>query len=301
MNETLLNIGGHGLGDCLLSLQISQILTFRKILHKNLISTRDEVFNPLKHLFKDIIDLEKIDESIANNNLLLKDDKILNQLSIDWKSNNITYNVPDLLFNNRLSFNFKKYQISPQILKKNRLLTNNYLNKKNIIYCGFSTTTPGYLYSNISNLLEELSKKFPEYIIYFPYVKLWDKEIKYDFDFSKKFSNNVIIDYNPKFEDSINILCESSYFIGTDNGPSHIAYHLGIPRLILDPQYNRLPWIVRWKEDYSESIPINTQFSDIVDIVYTNIYNIETLFMPRLFILLNLGINWKKELFIKEN
>ena len=47
----LINIGGHGLGDCILSLQISYLLKERYIKHTNLISTRNDVYKALWYIF----------------------------------------------------------------------------------------------------------------------------------------------------------------------------------------------------------------------------------------------------------
>jgi hypothetical protein len=75
-----------------------------------------------------------------------------------------------------------------------------------------------------------------------------------------------------------------------------------MPRLILDPQFNRIPWISRWKEDYEECIDINTDYNDITRLVVNNINNPETLLIDRK-ILLNLiksGYNsWKDIFYLK--
>ena len=127
----LINIGGHGLGDCILSLQISYLLKSKNIPHDNLISTRDEVYKPLWYVFGNEFDLEQIDQKYANDNALLKNELILNELKNNYGSN-ITYNVPDLLFKHPLAFKYEEYGLNPQVIKKTRTLTKHKI-KNNIM------------------------------------------------------------------------------------------------------------------------------------------------------------------------
>ncbi len=302
MDNTLLNIGGHGLGDCILSLQISYLLSLKNIKHKNLISTRKEVYEPLYNIFANEFDFERIDENYSENNQILFNDKMQNELKERYGSNYITYNVPDLLFRNPLAFTYKEYGLNPDLIKKTRTLAAHFKDKENIIYCGLCSTTSGYVYKDIPNLLIFLAEFLPDYRIYFPLVESWDKKIENLGDFNKRFPNNVIIDNNPSFINSLNFLTKSVYGIFTCNGPSHIAYQLGIPRLILDPQYGRLPWMARWKENFEECIPINSDINSIVNIVYNNLNFPETTLLDRKIILnlINSGYNnWKEILALK--
>jgi len=303
VDSTLINIGGHGLGDCLLSLQISYHLSKLNIKHTNLISTRQQIYQPLWHIFGSKFDIEKIEESYTEDNALIKNSKLLDEIKNKFKSNNITYNVPDLLFHHPLAFRYQDYGLNPQLIKKTRILTDHFLNKKEkIIYCGLATSTNGYVYQNIPSLLRSLAEFLPEYTIYFPYIDHWDKPIENLGNFSIEFPSNVHIDVNPRFEKSLDILTQSSYGIFTCNGPSHVAFHLGIPRLILDPQFNKLPWITRWKEDYEECIPINLDKDTVSKIVFHNIRHPETLMFDRKF-LINLieqgQTNWNNILYFK--
>jgi len=270
-SDILINIGGHGLGDCLLSLQISYYLKLKNIPHINLISTRNEVFEPLYSIFGKEFQLIRIDEKYSHNNRILSDDSLLNEIKETYKSTNITYNVPDLLFLNELAFDYSKYNLSPQLIKKTRTLINSNINRKNIIYCGLCSSTEGYVYNNIPILLSRLAEFLPNHQIYFPLINKWDKEINNLGNFNVSFPDNVFIDKNPFFSDSLQWLEKSCYGIFTCNGPSHIAYHLGIPRLVLDPQFYRIPWMARWKEDYEDCIPINTDYNQICRVVCSNI------------------------------
>ena len=269
--ETLINIGGHGLGDCLLSLQISYHLKANNIDHINLISTRNEVFDPLYSIFGKEFKLIQIDEKYAHENAILMNDSLLNEIRNTYNSSSITYNVPDLLFLNKFAFDYSKYNLSPQIIKKTRTLINYDTKKENIIYCGLCSSTDGYIYNNIPLLLFRLAEFLPNHQIYFPLINKWDKEITNLGNFDISFPDNVFIDKNPDFSNSLKWLQKSCYGIFTCNGPSHIAYHLGISRLILDPQFYKIPWMARWKEDYEDCIPIEIDVNNIAKLVFTNI------------------------------
>jgi hypothetical protein len=302
MKDELINIGGHGLGDCLLSLQISNLLSKQGVKHKNLISTRKEVFEALEYLYKGISELTNIPEDIANNNAIEKNPSILKQIQNIYNSENITYNVPDLLFRNPLALDFNKYNLNLPIIKKTRTLLDKNPKKEKIIYCGLCSNTKGYLYKDIPSLLIELAVKLPDYTIYFPYLKHWVREIEYTGNFNQTFPQNVLIHESPEFKQSMDYLVKSCYGIFTCNGPSHIAYNLGIPRTILDPQFYNPVCMVRWKQDYDECIPIYSSVKDVSELVFNNITCPQTTLIDRKIILdaLQNGYNnWGNLLYFK--
>jgi hypothetical protein len=269
--DKLVNIGGHGLGDCLLSLQISYLLEERKIEHINLISTRNEVFEPLNYIFGNKFKLIQIEEKYAHENAIIDNIDFQREIEKKYHSTNLTYNVPDLLFRNPLGLNYKKYGLEPSIIKQTRVYTDNPVQKEGIIYCGLCSTTEGYVYENIPLLLIRLAEFLPSYTIYFPMINKWDKQINNLGNFDISFPSNVFIDKNPSFIDSLKWLQRSCYGVFTCNGPSHIAYQLGIPRTVLDPQFSKIPWMARWKEDYNDCIPINIDINSIAQLIYANI------------------------------
>jgi len=301
VDNTLINIGGHGFGDCILSLQISYLLKDRNIIHKNLISTRDEVYKPLSYIFKNEFNLEQIDQRYANDNLLLKDLQILSELKNKY-GEKITYNVPDLLFKHPLAFKYEEYGLNPQLIKKTRTLVKHFTKKEQIIYCGLCSTTDGYVYKDIPGLIKMIGEYLQDYTIYFPLIKNWDKEINNLGDFSINFPPNVFIHENPSFQESLDYLTKSCYGLFTCNGPSHVAYQLGIPRLVLDPQYGKIPWIIRWKEDFEECLPISLDKESITKVIYNNIRMPQTTMLDRKIILdlINKGYNnWNEILYFK--
>lgn len=292
-------IGGHGMGDCLMAIQCAEFVRRTGKEYKVIVSARDEVFKPLKHMLGVLHDLIQVDESYASNNNLLNDESLFEFLTKDYEEK--YYVIPDLLFNNKHTFDFKKYGTNPQMIRSTRLLDNRTRAVvRPMIYLGLMSTTPGYTYDDILSLARAMAITNPQYEVYLPLVNKWaGKDIK-NFDVPANLPSNLKIDVNPDFLKSLDILKEACYFVGTDNGPSHLAYHLGTPRLILDPQYNRVPWIARWREDYLESIPINTSVENIVEIVRLNLKIPQTSLLPRVSILMNPGVDWKQLMYMKE-
>jgi hypothetical protein len=298
----LLNIGAHGIGDCILSLQISHFLKLKGVKHTNLISARKEVFNPLSYFFKNDFDLQKIDEKYSHENGIISNPLLLEEIKMDFNGDDVTYNVPDLLFRNPLSLDCKKHELNIQLIKKTRTIPHRFIGREKLIYCGLCSTTDGYVYKNIPLLIKVLAEFLPDYTIYFPLIKEWDRKIDNLGNFNINFPTNVLIHQNPTFEESLDFLKRSYYGVFTCNGPSHLAYQLGVPRLVLDPQFNKIPWMSRWKEDYEECIDINTQYSDIVNIIVANVRNPETILIDRkklLELIKNGYNNWKNVFLLK--
>jgi hypothetical protein len=279
MSEILI-IGGHGIGDCLLSLQCATRLQQLAINPTVYISARDEVYYPLAHVFAGYFIMSQVKESYSANNAILNDSKLMYELTGDNFSE-VYYAIPDLLFNNSFAFDYKKYLTSPQMLKDIRILGPS-SEIKNTIYLGLMTTTEGYMYQDPVGLALSLAYNLPEYKVYFPIVTTWANKNIGPIEFPDNIPDNLEIAVDPSINDSFDILASSSYFIGTDNGPSHLAYHMSIPRLILDPQFGRIPWIARWREDYLESVPINTSIQGITLIAKTNLNIPQTTLIPRL-------------------
>lgn len=302
MDSTLINIGGHGLGDCILSLQISSSLKEKTIQHINLISTRDQVYNPLWHIFGNEFDMQKIDENYSENNNIISNHRLQKELELKYNSNYITYNVPDLLFKHPLAFKYEEYGLSLNAIRRKRTLLKHFRNKEKIIYCGLCSPQKDHIYKNIPSLLRALAEHLPDYTIYFPYIKKWNRDITDLGDFNIDFPSNVFIHNEPEFKDSLDYLVKSSYGIFTDNGPSHIAYHIGMPRLILDPKFNNILWMARWKDDPEECISIDTDKNEIAQIAYHNIRTPQTTLIDRKIIknYINAGsVNWKDILLFK--
>ena len=111
--------------------------------------------------------------------------------------------------------------------------------------------------------------------------------------------SGVILDNEVGFVEAIEKMKKASYMICLDNGPSHIGFHLGIPRLLLDPHLSThgFPWFARWREDIRESIDICQSPAYIAKIVRTNLDIPETLLLARDSAFENW--DWKQKLLIK--
>lgn len=274
-------ISAGGIGDCLLAFQCGN---FVKEDVKYVFFVREEVFNPLKYLFpeENVHREEESESCLANFNFREKYPEY----------SEIYFNNPDSLFSNSNSFDFKKYSTNPSVIKSLRLLLNETKNEK-VIYVGLNSVIENYLYREVNELLFLLANTLKDYTIYYPNLTKWNN-IKINKPILQlSIPSNLIIKEDPQIEEEIEVLRKSSYFIGTDNGFSHLAYHMGKPRLLLDPQYNKMPWVARWREDVSESIPISCGFPDVVSVVKTNIEKPYTLLIPRSTILSNPNNNWK--------
>ena len=283
-----------------MSLQCARIIE-RKGIHPVVkLSARDEVFKPIKHLIErysyGLVDVTQIDEMYAADNMLLKEPSWMKKQSEGFDE--VYYVIPDLLFNNKYAFDYVKYHTSPQMIRSTKIFDMP-RTSKGTIYLGLMTTTDGYMFSEPMNLATTLAYQLPEYKIYMPLVSNWASKSIRTIDIPGKLPSNLQVDIDPDFNTSLDILMQSCYFVGTDNGPSHIAYHASIPRLLLDPQYNRLPWIARWREDYLESVPITAPLEDIVDVVKSNLRIPQTTLVPRMVCLVQKETNWSNLLWLK--
>ena len=233
-------IGGHGIGDCILAIQCA-FLTYdtRWPLPEGdfeiQLATRDEVYRPLSYFFGTNCylhdNMSQISEELGEENFILSDKcSYLEEMAEKYEE--VYYVIPDLLFRNPHSFPFMKYNLSPHVIKTQRFAMN-FWKPKNKIYIGLVTMAEHHRYGAIKPLIYALAKALPAYEIYFPNVKKWGGADLDWGDFNNK-PDNVFIHENPSFEDSIDHLKESCFGIFADNGPSHLAYQLGMPRIVLD-------------------------------------------------------------------
>ena len=285
MNSVLL-LAAHGIGDQMLAFQCREFIPFRDA---DIIScSRNETFSVLSLLYNSIfsrLSQHPLGEKWGENNWILSNQETLEELK--KKYSEIYYIIPDLLFRNPLAFDYRKYNVAPGTIKSTRTLISEWrgANEKRITV-NLNSTTPGYSYINLYYLVIYLSQFLPDYEIYVPLVTEWaGKAIEHDSRFfHDKFDKNVIVDFNPKNEVWIEKLKTSCYAIVTDNGVSHIAYHLGCPRLLLDPRYtiSDTPWQARWREaGLEESLPISTPPNQVANLVKSNVLCPESALISR--------------------
>lgn len=306
--KKVLCIGAGGLGDSLTSLQCA---FFAQQIHGKdevdvIQCVRDEIFKPLKYLFEDqfIIFQHPQKEEIAKDYALIKNPDLISEYRDLYEE--IYFDLPDLVFRHPLSFNCDKYKITPRIIREKRLLLHKW-NPTKRIFMGLCSSTDGYHYGDINGLMKRIALNIRDRQIYFPKISVWGGRDDLDqyYGILEDLGPNVYIHDNPDFCEALECLCASEYGIYTDCGTHHIAYHLGQPRIVFDPQWEKAPWMARWRPSMDEYIPINISVEKVVDLAMANIYEPETRLLPHLKILKilqkNSGgfTNWRNELIYK--
>lgn len=299
-----------GTGDVIQAFQISHFIN-QKVGPDNtevICLSRDEVFEPIKLLFGDKFTVyqhelkERWGENyeIITNPLILKEEKD--------KYSEIIVSAPDLLFRAReYSFNFNKYNCSPQSVVQTRLLTHLW-NPENIIYCAFcNTTTKGYNFPQSKKLIELLATLLPNYKFYVPVLLNWNNETIIDAEKNAELKNlpsNVLVDFNPPWERALSFMSKSCYGIALDSAPYHLFYQFGIERLCLDPRFgsghiNKM-WQSRWRNiGMHDSVPISSPAESIAQLVYTNIMVMQTTLLPKWHVMNEPNENWQMSLGFK--
>lgn len=289
-----------GIGDCLQGFSCADLLQKQGDTEDNIsvgVFARPEIFQPLNELFKDKFSITQLPDSFLTDYQLEKNPELWFNFSKGYDETYLV--IPDLLFRNPHSFNYKKYNLTLNQIKTNRLLENKRKSEK-LVYLGLLSTTPGYTYYNVPDLVVFLCKQNPNYKFYLPNNITWDG--KKVFFHIKVIPTNLVIDDNPTFMQSFEWLCKSDLAIVGDNGISHLAYHLGIDRILLDPQYNKSMFLVRWREDYNDSIPITTSSIDVAKLTKVLLDVPQTRLLPKKLIIDRLvtgEINWSQELNFK--
>ena len=230
-------------------------------------AARDETFEPIKYLFPDTI---QIPEEFQHNNNFERPGYKERFIGEYGQFDEIYYVVPDLLYQNAHAFDYKRYNTTPTQIKQYRALTHLYKPEKKV-FLGLTTTTNGYHYEHIREFIIDLAQRLPDYELYFPSIKQW-AGVSLDYtEILKDLPSNVTVAENPSFIDSIKVLCNCEYGIFTCNGLSHIAFSTGQNRLVFDPQFNRIPFMSRWKETYEELVPFDTPAKQAAKVVEINL------------------------------
>ena len=288
-----------GIGDQLQGFVVAKLLQDRGQEVAVNCCARNEVYRVLDYLFHGKLPIAQLPEDTGDK--LANDDSFFQEMT---KGEEAYLVWPDLLFRHPRSVGLLTKQfLRLNSVKSLRLFADDFSFCDKRIYVGLVTSTEGYLYPKIPELLDELSATFPDYEIYFPLVKQWaDKKLNLG-HFDRSFDGNVNIDTEPHIVLSIERMMDSAYCICTDNGPSHIAYHTGMNRLLLDPRfgYNNqtIPWAARWRETLDDSVPLELDPKTITQIVKTNLQCPQTRLIPQRVVAMNLGKDWSKELLFK--
>ena len=247
--------------------------------------------------------MRNIPEWQTQNDKLLHDESIINEIK-EWvgnKNSQVYYVCPDLLYRNKYSFDYNKFNTNPLTIKSTRLLTHK-LKQENIIALCLNTSTYGYSYQLTQELILRLSE-LKNYQIYVPEINTWaGHKISLNIDKSK-FPENVIVDSNPDFVESLKMVARSKVCICSDCGTSHLSFHLGQIRVLLDPWFgfsrSTLAHQVRWRENIEDSIPINTPPDKIFQLINVLLETPQTQLLPKNIVLNNIECDWARELLFK--
>lgn len=260
---------------------------------------RNEIFNFLKEIFKDKFkNIVQVSEAFVEDYKLEKDEALWFNLS---KGFDETYFIcPDTLFRNLHRFNYRKYNVNLSDIKEHKLLQNKHIPQENLCYLSLLSTTPGYTYENASDLINFLCLQNPKWKFYIPINFFWNGSKLY-LNIKQK-HHNLIVDENPNLLNSWEYMTKASFAICTDGGPMHLFNHLGVEKLVLDPQFNNFPWIARWRKNMDDSIPILTSAIDIARLSKNLLDNELVRLLPRKLVLdrlLHGDIDFSRELLYK--
>jgi hypothetical protein len=229
---------------------------------------------------------------------LLGDDVLLATLTKGY--DDFAYICPDLTYK---YFDYKKFNILPNTIRGIRLLTQKF-SPQNQIYLALNTTTVNYNYKHVHSLLLLLSGFLPNYTIHLPILDTWSGlEVK-KIELPEHLPDNVKVYKNPDIIDQLDILSKCIGCICLDNGMSHISYHLGQIRILLDSHFKGdLAWKIRWREDLADSIDITTSPATIARLMTINVSWPETQLLNKREVIDVIStknlLDWKQELFLK--
>lgn len=298
MNKRVAIIGAGGGGDLILSRQCGYYVERTGAEVSYFYPVRNEIFNAFRAIFPDSFQLG---ECYDNGNRFLKDVELRNILVYTYGHfDEIYYVVPDLLFNNKFAFNYKLYNTTPAAIKSTRVLERVNYGGRPRVHISFATSTEGYLYKNIRSFLVFLSDKLPDYDIDVFTMTEWNGKSIENEDLTG-LPNNVNVNEDLHLGDVFESLQSADYFVGTCNGPSHFSYQFGIDRCIVDPQYKKIPWVARWKEDESECVPIDTGAATLASLVELNIRHPQTCMISKEYFINDPSLitDWKTRFLLK--
>lgn len=286
---------GGGAGDSVQALNYAHYLQINNNVDV-LCFMRDETFRPLKYLFGKQFNLiqHKEREKFFENYWVINNQDVLKAEFPDYDK--IEFHVPDLLMR---KIDWTDIPVHPQVIKQTRLLTEKW-SPENRIYVGMNTSTPDYHYNFTPELIKRLAIELPNYQIYFNNITEWAGKKINNGDFSNLPLNVEYVE-NQDFCESLEWLRKSCYCVCLDNGVSHFAYQLGIPRLLLSRrlEVNGVAWLARWYEDLNECVPYTYAPFQLAQCVKINVQIPQTTLINRQIVLNNPMTDWTKALIFK--
>lgn len=260
---------------------------------------RNEIFNFLKELFKDKFkNIVQLPESFTEDYQIERNPVLWSKFHEGFDE---TYFIcPDTLFRNPHRFNYKKYNTTLSQIKNHKLLQYKYIPQENICILNLLSITNGYTYPHISDLLNFLCLQNPKWKFVIANNIIWNN-IKIHIDIKNKYLN-LIIEENPTLLRWFEWMTKANFSISTDCGMMHVANHLNMEQLILDPQFNKMAFYARWRATGDDSIPISTSAMDVARLSKNLLDNELARLLPKKMLLDRLlqgEINYPNELIYK--
>jgi hypothetical protein len=302
MGKVLVVAGGDGIGGLINGFQVAHFLKEkgkRDLYNVDVkVSASDKVYQSLEYLFSDKFNMEQLPIQYSQNHRLLSDSVLWSELKAGYDS--LEYICPDLTYK---YFDYKKYHVLPNTVRGVRLLTHKF-RPQNQIYLALNTTTVNYNYKHVHSLLLLLSGFLPDFTIHLPVLDTWSGlEVK-KMELPERLPDNVVVHKNPEMTDQLDILSKCIGCICLDNGMSHVSYHLGQIRILLDPHFaGDLAWKIRWREDLADSIDMTTSPATVARLMTINVSCPETQLLTKREVIDVIStknlFDWKQELFLK--
>lgn len=300
MSEIVNLICNGGVGDCLQAFPIQHFIYKANKYPLIHVSARNEVFEPLQFLAEGINKLEQLDESLFDE--FLKDDNRIKK-ELNLHENDEFYLIqPDLLYRHKNSFNYKKYNTTPENIRNTRTLMDKWKPEK-LISLFLLSNTINYSYFDIGGLAREIALLLSDFTIYLPVLENWANKTIPKIKLPQNLPSNIEVDTKPNFIENIKKAYKSYYTITGDNAFSHICHHLGTRRLVLDSRFpcnkNSIPWVSRWFENINDHVNIENFPKDLAKLIETNIKIEQTNLLPKDYVLRNLNSDWAWDLLFK--
>lgn len=188
------------------------------------------------------------------------------------------FNLTPDRFGRAVGYETERCGISWQIIKENRVLLKKYQKPRgHNVFLALVTAQDGNSYPYSKELINGLCAAFPGYSFYFCNVKHWGgKKIDLGFNPEEIKHTNFICYTSDDIVGDFRFLAQDmAYFICVDSGVANFAYHLGRPRILLDSRFNNLAFKVRWRQNESDLIPINTLPAEVIKLFDLSINNSE--------------------------
>jgi len=200
MEDNVLILTSDGFGGAMQSIQAAKYIRnstkLGKFVHIGY-HARNEIFKPFRYCFDDLYTIHQLNQE--DEQKCLNNDNYIEELAKTYQCDEVYVIWPDLLYRNKYSFDYKKYNISISTLKQTKVLQHKFKPVDNNIYINLFSSTPGYLYQQIPELIKQLSYVLQDYTIHVPWITNWAGKSINMGEIPDNLNKNVIIYNNPDF------------------------------------------------------------------------------------------------------